>query len=207
MIIAAMLAACQAEPGAAMPAAEGPCVPSGPEWRRLITDDDRRRLREWREAFVAALDQARAAGHGSEIDREGALLEPDAALIRPAAPAGTYRCRTIKLGTPDEREGLAFVGYPPFGCRITIHGDTIAFTKFTGSQRPIGRLFADNERRMIFIGTLQLGDETLSHPYGAVRERDMVALLERIGERRWRLVFPNPHFESRLDVIELVPGN
>jgi hypothetical protein len=28
---------------------------------------------------------------------------------------------------------------------------------------------------------------------------------ERIGERRWRIVFPYPHFESLADVIELTP--
>ena len=28
---------------------------------------------------------------------------------------------------------------------------------------------------------------------------------ERVGERRWRLVFPYPHFESMVDVLELIP--
>ena len=34
----------------------------------------------------------------------------------------------------------------------------------------------------------------------------MVGMLERIGDHRWRLVLPAPHFESMLDVIELVPA-
>ena len=38
------------------------------------------RLRDWRATFVAALEAARKAGHGAEIAREGALLDPDAAL-------------------------------------------------------------------------------------------------------------------------------
>ena len=33
----------------------------------------------------------------------------------------------------------------------------------------------------------------------------MAGLVERIGDNRWRLVFPYPHFESTLDVLELVP--
>ncbi|HWH22237.1 MAG TPA: DUF4893 domain-containing protein [Allosphingosinicella sp.] len=54
---------------------------------------------------------------------------------------------------------------------------------------------------------MQLSDETGSFAYGHDRDRDMAAILERIGERRWRLVFPYPHFESRLDVIELAPAS
>ncbi|RYD50136.1 MAG: DUF4893 domain-containing protein, partial [Sphingomonadales bacterium] len=27
-----------------------------------------------------------------------------------------------------------------------------------------------------------------------------------IGPRRWRLVLPSPHFESKLDIIDLVPA-
>jgi hypothetical protein len=75
----------------------------------------------------------------------------------------------------------------------------------SGPQRVLGALFPDIGRRMVFLGTLQLGDEALAYRYGRDRERDMVGLLERVGERRWRLILPAPHFESLLDVIELVP--
>jgi hypothetical protein len=34
----------------------------------------------------------------------------------------------------------------------------------------------------------------------------MAGALERIGPYRWRLILPKPHFESMMDVIELVPG-
>jgi hypothetical protein len=33
----------------------------------------------------------------------------------------------------------------------------------------------------------------------------MAGVFERIGERRWRLVFPYPHYESVIDVLELIP--
>ena len=33
-----------------------------------------------------------------------------------------------------------------------------------------------------------------------------VAVLERVGEARWRLVVPWPRNESNLDLIELVPA-
>ena len=59
---------------------------------------------------------------------------------------------------------------------------------------------------MVFLGTLQLGDEHGVLRYGHDAERDMIGLLERIGERRWRLTLPFPRFESMLDVIEIVPA-
>jgi hypothetical protein len=193
-------AACQGE---AEPPGRG-CIPLAPDWRTSATEEDRRRLRGWRDSWVEAIDQARAAGHADEIAREGVLLDPDAALAGPLLPAGDYDCRTIKLGSPWP-EGLSFVAYPSFRCRIVVEDGQITFTKLTGSQRPIGRLFADTDRRMVFLGTLQLGDERRSYQYGVDRERDLVAALERIGDRRWRMVFPSPHFESLLDVIELTP--
>ena len=51
---------------------------------------DKARLRDWRATFVAALAAARKAGHAAEIAREGALLDPDAALGgRPSRTACT----------------------------------------------------------------------------------------------------------------------
>ena len=62
------------------------------------------------------------------------------------------------------------------------------------------------QQRMVFLGTLQLGDEQRALQYGRDRERDMAGVVERIGDNRWRLVLPYPAFESTLDVIELVPA-
>jgi hypothetical protein len=58
---------------------------------------------------------------------------------------------------------------------------------------------------MVLLGTMQLGDETNVLAYDRDQERDVAALLEMIGDQRWRLVFPSPHFESLTDVIELTP--
>ncbi|HEU0098017.1 MAG TPA: DUF4893 domain-containing protein [Allosphingosinicella sp.] len=186
----------EAGPAAAVPAAAG--------WRDVATDHDLERARKWRTAWVRALAQARAAGHSAEIDREGVLLDPDSALRGAAPPAGDYRCRVVKVG--GQGEGLLdYVAYPWFDCRISAGAGPMDFVKLTGSQRPVGRLFADGDRRLVFLGTLQLGDEQGVLRYGHDRQRDMIGLLERIGERRWRLALPYPAFESTLDVIELVP--
>jgi hypothetical protein len=42
--------------------------------------------------------------------------------------------------------------------------------------------------------------------YGTDPDRDVAAFVERIGPNRWRMVIPSPAFESRTDVIELVPA-
>jgi hypothetical protein len=51
-----------------------------------------------------------------------------------------------------------------------------------------------------------LGDETRAMQYGEDRMRDVAGYVERIGPERWRLIMPEPHFESRMDVMELVPA-
>ena len=174
-------------------------------WRTLATEDDRGRLRRWRDAWVEALAKARAAGHGEAIAREGALLEPDAALAGARLPPGDYRCRTIKLGAQSARLS-DFTAYPPRRCRVRSEGSRLHFTRLDGAQRPIGVLFPENGRRLVFLGTLQLGDEALALRYSRDTERDMAGVVERVGEDRWRIVLPYPHFESLLDVIELVPS-
>jgi len=197
---------CSAQDAAPLAAPqERGCIPPETNWRARATEADRDRLREWRDSWMEALASARSAGYGDELAREGILLDPDAALETPAPPPGDYRCRVLKLGAR-QPSNLAFVAYPAFRCRIAASGEGTVFAKLTGSQRPIGRLYPDNELRLIFLGTLQLGDERRAYRYGIDRDRDMAGIVERIGDRRWRLVLPRPAHESLLDVIELVPA-
>jgi hypothetical protein len=176
------------------------------DWHVVATTNDRERLRDWRTAFTKALDQARAAGHAADIAREGPLLEPDAALGPVPIPNGSYKCRVIKLGakTPG---GLSYITYPAFDCRVQQEKDVQSLYKLTGSQRYAGLLFLSDPLRQAFLGTLVLGDEQRAQRYGADQDRDLAGWVERIGDRRWRLILPYPHFESTLDVLELVPEN
>lgn len=173
-------------------------------WRDVATERDRARIRGWRRAWVEALGEARRA-NAAEVNAAGRLLEPDAGLAPPALPPGDYRCRTIKLGSRGAST-LNYVAYPWFTCRIGREGETLAFTRLGGSQRPVGHIYPAGPRRMIFLGSLQLGDERRVLRYGADADRDLAGIVERVGERRWRLVFPRPTFESIVDVIELVPA-
>ena len=201
-LTAALLGACagdgQLRQSLAMPS-------YSPSWREMASDADRERMREWRTAFVKGVAAARRAGHSAKIDREGALLDPDGALADPAIPDGRYRCRVTKLGA--KGDGLLdYVAYPAFACTVGHDGSLQRLDKVSGSQRYVGILYAGDAIRQVFLGTLVLGDEQRAMQYGRDRERDLAAFVERIGPNRWRMVFPRPHFESQLDVSELVPA-
>jgi hypothetical protein len=184
--------------------------PSGliPRWttayKQVISENDRVRLRDWRKTFEGALDAARKAGHAADIAREGALLDPDAAIAGPAIPNGMYRCRVIKLGAK-EPGNLDYVSYAGFSCRVRAQRTLQRLTKLSGSQRYVGLIFPDDAIRNVFLGTLVLGDERRAMQYEQDEKRDVAGYVERIGANRWRLVMPQPHFESRLDVMELIP--
>ena len=173
-------------------------------WRRVVTSEDRDRLREWRTIWTAALDSARKGGHSAEIDREGALLDPDSAIAGTPLPNGTYRCRVIKVGAKGEGN-LAFVSYPGFSCRVKPDQNMQRLSKLSGSQRYVGIIFPFDAMRKVFLGTLVLGDERRALQYSQDPTRDVAGYIERIGPQRWRLVMPKPRFESQLDVMELVP--
>ena len=173
-------------------------------YRQVVSANDRLRLRDWRTAFVDGLAAARKAGHGAEIDREGALLDPDAAQTNPAIPNGMYRCRVIKLGAQGPGN-LDFVEYPGFTCRVRPDRNLQRLGKLTGSQRYVGLIFPGDPLRNVYLGTLAFADEERVLQYGQDDQRDVAGYVERIGPNRWRLVMPQPHFESTVDVMELVP--
>ena len=184
--------------------AVGGAPPQRP-WREVATADDRKRLRDWRISWVAAVNKARQSGHGSEIDREGTLLQPDIGLTDPVPPVGEYRCRTLKIGA--KTPGLSdYASYPGALCRIGLREERLRFTKLDGVQRPVGTLYPDDGQRAVFLGTMVLGDEHKALGYSNDRDRDMAGFVQRIGERTWRIAFPAPHWESTLDVIELTPA-
>ena len=175
------------------------------DWRRVATESDRERLRGWRAAFAEALAAAQRSGHGDEIAREGALLQPDSALGGGPIPNGEYRCRVIKLGA--KSEGLLdYIAYPAFQCRVSASEPVRKLRRLTGSQRQVGLVFPGDAIRQVFLGTLALGDEQGALQYGQDETRNVAGFIEHIGPNRWRLIMPRPHFESVMDVMELVPA-
>lgn len=175
------------------------------DWKRVVTAEDLSRLRNWRTAFLKGLGQAAASGQGAKIAREGSLLVPDAGLENVALASGRYHCRVIKLGSTVS--GVApYTPYPPFDCLINDEGEVLSFAKIGGSQRPVGLIFNDGTDRKIFLGTMMLGDERRPLQYGLDATRDMAGRVQRIGEKRWRIILPYPRFESVMDVVEMTPA-
>ena len=173
-------------------------------WTEIATDADEQRLARLGLAWQEALRDAQR-GFGKEIEPEGTLLRPRAALARPAPTPGSYYCRLIKLGKATAT-AVAFERFKPFFCYVEVEGDLLTIVKQTGSQRPAGRLWEDDRPdRLIFLGSLALGSEEQPLAYGQDYKRDMAGVLERVGPFKWRLVIPWPQSSSKLDVFELTP--
>ena len=176
------------------------------DWRGIVTASDRDRYSRRDAAWSLALQQARRQPGSGDLTGLGDLIDPRAARSSVAPPPGDYRCRTVKLGSQGGEDGLGYVVYGWFACRIEATPRGLKFSKQTGSQRPGGLLFPENDRQMVMLGSLALAEEPPANSYGQRPDRDLIAVLERIGERRWRLVIPWPQAESNLDLIELVPA-
>lgn len=172
-------------------------------WRRIATDADRTKLRNWRKAWSEALPLARAAD-ATLIDGDPALFDPDRAQADAMPPAGAYRCRIFKLGGGGTAVS-AIVTYDWRPCAIGEDGPVRHFRIEGGVQRPEGNFFPDVTARVTFLGTLEVGDDNAPLRYGLDNRRNLIGYGERIDDKRWRLVLPYPSFESKLDVIEIAP--
>ena len=207
MLALSLAAGCQTKPK--LPPGVVPTVSVGAPlkaevWKAVATGADESRLDRLGLAWQEALADARKSNPG-DVRREGNLLLPRAALPRPAPTPGSYNCRLIKLGkaTPKSK---AFESFKPFFCYVEVEGDLLTIVKQTGSQRPAGRLWEDDDpKRLIFLGSLALGEEDQPRAYGDDPKRDMAGVLERIAPFRWRLVIPWPQGDAKLDVFELTP--
>jgi hypothetical protein len=174
-------------------------------WTSIASAADEQRLANVTGAWAAGLADARKAGFVSAVRAEGDLLKTDAALPRPAPTPGSYNCRMVRLGSVG-RGSPAFERFKPFFCYVQVEGNLLTIVKQTGSQRPAGRLWEDdNPDRLIFLGSLALGDEEAPIAYGDNPKRDMAGIFERIGPFRWRLVIPWPQSGGKLDAFELTP--
>lgn len=176
------------------------------DWRAVITPDDRRRYQTRDQAWKLALEQAGRQRGSGDLSTLGNLLDPSAALDHAAIPAGNYRCRTIKLGSQSGDDGLGYVVYGWFSCRVERTPQGMRMVKLTGSQRPEGLLYPEDNRHQLFLGGMALSSEGAAPAYGGGHDRNIFSVLEKIGEARWRLVTPWPRNESNLDILELVPA-
>src|SRR5688500_9879462 len=207
LALALLAGGCQSKPKpppGMTPSVEVAAPAKSEGWKQVATAADEDRINRlglaWREALMEA--NRVAAG---DIRREDVLLRPRASLPRPHPTPGSYNCRLIKLGKATAR-AAPFERFKPFFCYVQVEDELLTIVKQTGSQRPAGRLWEDDKPdRLIFLGSLALGDEEQPLAYGDNPKRDMAGVFERIAPFRWRLVIPWPQSTSKLDVFELTP--
>jgi hypothetical protein len=167
------------------------------------TRADTERLSRLDQAWKAGRADAIRGGAGDELRRLGPVADPRVDLNRPQPTPGRYQCRTIKLGAATEGM-LPYIAYGWFKCQVTLTpGGDLILRKTTGSQRPVGLICPDERRAARFVGVLELGDEPRTPRYGADADRDLVGEVRRVGNERWRVAFPWPAYESKLDILEL----
>ena len=206
--LAAALSGCETAKPKLTPGVH-PTVEVGPPskseaWKAVATSEDQDRIARLGLAWQQALADAQKT-NAADIRREGKLLLPRSALPRPAPTPGSYNCRLIKLGKA-AAGGKSYESFKPFFCYVEVEDNLLTIVKQTGSQRPAGRLWEDDDpTRLVFLGSLALGNEDQPLAYGDDPKRNMAGVLERIGPFRWRLVIPWPQSTSKLDVFELTP--
>jgi hypothetical protein len=187
------------------PVISAPPLTKAEIWQDIASSEDSNRIRRVGTAWSSGLSEARAGGFGNDIKAEGKLLNPNAAQAKPAPTPGSYSCRMIRLGKEKAR-GPAFQKFKPFFCYVSVEGELFTIVKQTGSQRPAGRLWEDdNSNRLIFLGTLALGDEEEARAYGEDPKRDMAGVFERFAPFKWRLLIPFTQSGARIDIFELTP--
>ena len=203
--LAALVAGCTDLNRQPVQTVAAPALPTKTEvWQGIANPADRDRLANVSGAWAAGLAAARK-NFATAIRDEGLLLREDAGQARPAPTPGSYSCRVITLGAT-ARGKPALERFKPFFCYVQLEGEVLTIVKQTGSQRPAGRLWDDdNGRRMIFLGSLALGSEDEVRAYGDDPRRDMAGIFERIAPFVWRLVIPWPRDGSKLQLFELTP--
>jgi Domain of unknown function (DUF4893) len=163
---------------------------------KIITHADRTRMTNYETTRKQALKEARAGGSPNDL----AVLEP--LLAKEPQPfagfdmTGNWQCRTIKVG------GLVpLVVYGWFKCKVSDDGSGWLLEKVSGSQRTKSRFYDMDDKRLAYLGSFYVSGET-PKPYGSGPESDQFAYAFRTGPKNFRLEFPAPAFESKLDVIE-----
>ena len=167
------------------------------EFDKLITAADRTRMENYEQTREQALTEARSGGTADDIAvlQQVVLNEPQP--ISGFDMTGNWKCRTIKAG------GLVpLIVYGWFKCKVSDDGSGWMLEKVSGSQRSKGRFYDMDDNKLAYLGSFYVAGET-PKPYGSGPDSDQFAYAFRTGAKGFRLEFPAPQYESKLDIIEL----
>jgi len=164
--------------------------------QKLMTPADKMRLDKYDETRNVALAEAKNGGDAAEFAALDTLLAKPLLSTPDFDLGGEWRCRTTKAG------GLSsLVVYGWFNCTVSDDGSGWKLEKTSGSQRTTGRFYDDGDKRMIYLGSFSVAGDT-PKPYGSGPESDQVGYAFRTGPAEWRIEFPAPQYESKLDILE-----
>lgn len=162
-------------------------------WRTTIAPQDRLTL----DALPGRL-----AGFGAKVparqrQAQGPLLDPGTALDHATLPPGAYHCRALRVAKAAIRKGTADF------CHVSGEDDGLGFVKQTGTAPTAGYLYPDGDR-YVFLGAKQrrAGENALA--YGADQTADVVGVVERVGNFRWRMAVAGAA-PGQFDLYELTP--
>lgn len=164
---------------------------------RIITPFDNTRIERFDQTFKAALAEARKGGAPEDVAVLNEALKGSPLEIATYDMSGNWKCRVIKLGGV-----LPLTVYPNFKCRIGDDGASYVLTKLTGSQLTGGRFYTMGDTRLIYLGAGWVTGEK-PRKYGDAPKENQVAYVERRGRNRLVFMFPEPQYESKLDVMVL----
>jgi hypothetical protein len=166
------------------------------EFQKLITAADRERMQQYGETRKQALAEAKSAGAAADL----AIL--DKMIAKPLQSwagfdmTGNWQCRTTKVGGFGQ-----LTVYDWFKCRVTDDGSGWLLEKVSGSQRTKGRFFDDADKRLTYLGSFYVDGDPIK-PYGSGPDSDQFGYAFRTGGKEWRIEFPAPRYESKLDILE-----
>ncbi len=164
--------------------------------QKLMTPSDEARLEKHDETRREAMREARSGGDAAQYAELDALLAKPLLSTSDFDLSGEWRCRTTKVG------GLSpLVVYGWFKCKVSDDGSGWKLEKTSGSQRTTGRFYDDGGKRLIYLGSFHVAEEK-AKPYGSGPASDQVGYAFRTGGAEWRIEFPSPRYESKLDILE-----
>ena len=162
---------------------------------KIITPADRDRLAKFDAVRVDALAEAKAGDPQDYAALSATLVKPQLSFSD-FDMTGDWQCRMTKLGGLSE-----LVVYSWFKCRVTDDGSGWMLEKLSGSQKTKGQFYTVSDARLAYLGSGYVNDEA-APKYGVGPNSDQVGYAIRTGPAEWRIEFPAPAYESKLDVLE-----
>ncbi|MGE0499452.1 MAG: DUF4893 domain-containing protein [Rhizobiaceae bacterium] len=163
---------------------------------KLMTQADKDRLGRYEAVRAEAIGEARGGGAEADVAVLEEILARPVVAFQDFDMTGKWKCRTIKAG------GMSpLIVYNWFDCAVTDDGSGWMLEKTAGSQRTRGRFYTESDTRLIYLGGFYVAGDP-APAYGAGPATDQVGYAFRSGEETWRIEFPSPYYESKLDILE-----